>query len=85
MCALPNTTWFWECDAHDVYREGMGMERARAWKGAGMERVWAWKGRGHGQGADEGVAGTWLTLPYELGAWATVRKDGSQGAWRGTV
>ena len=68
MCALPDTTWFWECDTHDVHSEGVGMERAWEWtgcghgQGAGIDRVWAWTGHGHGQGVGEGMAGTWLTL-----------------------
>ena len=100
MRAFPNTTWFWECDTHDVHGEGVGMDRARAWtgrghgQGAGMDRVRAWTGHGHGQGVGmdrvrawtrhghgqgvgEGVAGTWLTLSYELGARTMARKDGS--------
>ena len=54
MRALPDTTWFWECDTHDVHSEGVGMDRVRAWtgcrhgQGMGMDRAWAkaWLGRG---------------------------------------
>ena len=48
-----------------------------------MVKVWAWKGCRHGQGVGKGMAGTWLTLSYELGEQAMARKDGSQGAWQG--
>ena len=63
--------------------QGASMVRVWAWtgyghgQGAGMDRVWAWTRHGHGQGTGEGVAGTWLTLSYELGARTMVRKDGS--------
>ena len=86
MHAFPDTTWFWECDTHDVHGKGVGMDRVRAWtgcrhgQGVGMDRVQAWTRHGHGQGVGKGMAGTWLTLSYELGARTMVRKDGSQGA-----
>ena len=68
MCALPDTTWFWECDTHDMHGEGLGIDRAWAWtgrghgQGAGMDRAWAWTGRGHGQGMgmDRAWAKVWL-------------------------
>jgi len=54
MHTFPNTTWFWECDTHDMYGEGAGMERVQAWKGCrhgqgtGMDRARAKAWLGHG-------------------------------------
>ena len=58
MHALPDTTWFWECDTHDVHGEGVGMDRVQAWtgrghgQGVGMDRVRAWTGCGRRRGWD---------------------------------
>ena len=68
MRALPDTTWFWECDTHDMHGEGMGIDRAWAWtgcghgQGVGMDRVWAWTGCGNGQGMgmDRAQVKAWL-------------------------
>ena len=75
MRALPDT--------YDVHGKGVVIDRGQAWtgcrhgQGAGMDRMWAWTRHGHRQGMGKGMAGTWLTLSYDLGAWTMARKDGS--------
>ena len=39
MCALLNTTWFWECNTHDVHGEGVGIDRVWAWTGHGCYKA----------------------------------------------